>query len=91
MSRETTLLYVHGESIGYGRLGIHLSEQFRQKGVEVYDHVEPPDEVKAAMTSGNRKVNVGRRHKQTNTVGWVSVPTHARGWFDGQYPWIFTM
>lgn len=91
MSRETTLLYVHGESIGYGRLGIHLSEQFRAKGIDVYDHIEPPDEVKAAMTSGNRKVNVGRRHKQTNTVGWVSVPTHARGWFEGQYPWIFTM
>lgn len=91
MQRETTLLYVHGESIGYGRLGVRLAEQFAAKGVDVYDGIEPPPDIKGQLTSGDRKVNEGRRAKRTNSIGWVSVPTHARGWYEGQVPWIFTM
>lgn len=89
MQRETTLLYVHNESIGYGRLGIRLADEFARKGIEVYDGVEPPSDL--PLSSGDRKVNEGRRTKRTNSIGWVSVPTHAKGWYEGQVPWIFTM
>lgn len=41
--RELNLLYVHGESIGYGRLGVKLAEQLPKLGVDVYDDLPGPE------------------------------------------------
>lgn len=90
MNPEMTLLSVHSEAIGYGRLGVKLTDSLERAGVDVYDHLEPPPGY-GTLNAEERKVAEGRRHKRTNVVGWVSVPTHARGWYRGQYTWIFTM
>ena len=86
MSPEISLLFVHGEAIGYGRYGVHLAQELQKAGVEVYDHLEEP-EPDPAMEHLNR----GRRSKKTNVVAWVSVPTHARGWYRDQHAVISSM
>lgn len=83
---EVTLLYVHGASIGYGRYGVHLAESLREQGVDVYDKLDDP-----TFDSSMEHLNRGRKSKLTNVVCWISVPTHARGWWKGQYPVISTM
>jgi glycosyltransferase involved in cell wall biosynthesis len=88
---ELTLLHVGSSSIGYGRLGVELHNALDRRGVDVYDHIDKPEWVQAQMSSSTRKVSEGRRHKLTNAVGWVSVPTHADGWWEGQWPFVFTM
>lgn len=90
MRPELTLLYVHGESIGYGRLGVKLAEALVNRGVDVYDDLgEPRDETD--LTEADQMVAHGRKAKETNVVCWVSVPTHARQWREGQHVGIFTM
>lgn len=86
---ELNLLYVHGEAIGYGRLGVFLARELAAMGVDVYDDLPFPDDVK--LSDADIKVNEGRRTGVCNTAVWVSVPTHARGWWDGQRPVINTM
>jgi glycosyltransferase involved in cell wall biosynthesis len=88
---ELTLLHVGSSAIGYGRLGVELHNALERRGTTVYDHIEPPAAVKAQMSEATRKVAEGRRHKLTNAVGWVSVPTHANGWWEGQWPFVFSM
>ena len=85
MNPELTLLYVHGQSIGYGRYGIELHRALARQGVGVYDHQGGPDD---ALSHHLRD---GANEKLTNVVCWVSVPTHARGWFAGQHAAISTM
>jgi glycosyltransferase involved in cell wall biosynthesis len=72
---EITLLYVHGTVLGYGRYGVHLAKALGDAGVDVYDQLEPGSD----------------QHKLTNVVAWVSVPSHARRWWQGQVPVISTM
>jgi glycosyltransferase involved in cell wall biosynthesis len=88
---ELTLLHVQSGAIGYGRLGVELHKALEAKGVDVYDGLEFPPEIRAKMSEGDLLVADGRRTKKTNAVGWVSVPTHARGWHEGQWPFVFTM
>lgn len=73
---ELNLLYVHSGSIGYGRLGVELARGLRRMGVEVWDDLPSPEE-----PSG----------KKCNVACWVSVPTHARGWWSSQHPALFSM
>lgn len=88
MSSELTLLFVHGSALGYGRLGVELDKALRARGVDVYDHLDSPDLPEGL---GEKMLNEGRRAKRTNVVCWVSVPTHARGWWKGQHSSVFTM
>lgn len=84
---ELTLLHVHGKGMGYARYGTFLHEHLERLGVDVYDHLETAE-------SGNYNsalLETGSRQKMTNVVAWVSVPTHARGWYAGQTPIISTM
>src|SRR5207248_1555121 len=79
-------------------------EELGKRGIDVYDHLDAPDDgldYNAKLLERPRDVNVpvignpamvdARRAKRTNAVCWVSVPTHARGWWKGQHPTIFTM
>lgn len=76
------LMYVHGDSIGYGRLGVSLAKALGEMGVDIYDHLPDP--------TGYYE-NKGYRSGVCPVVCWVSTPTHARGWWEGQTPVIFTM
>lgn len=81
---ELTLSYVDAPHIGYGRLGSHLAAGLKAAGVDLYDDINGPKEPHHLAPRGNR-------HKKTNVAAWVSTPGHARGWWDGQHPAIFTM
>jgi glycosyltransferase involved in cell wall biosynthesis len=82
---KLSLLYVHGESLGYGRLGVNLAKELTFAGHTIYDHLPGPDDTLMAH------LNEGRCEGIAETVCWISVPTHARGWWKGQRPVIFTM
>lgn len=86
---ELNLLYVHGPEIGYGRYGTFLAQELEKMAVDVYDDLPIADEI--MLSDSDEKVNAGRRTGIANTVCWISVPTHARGWWQGQRPVISTM
>jgi glycosyltransferase involved in cell wall biosynthesis len=89
---ELNLLYVHSESIGYGRYGVNLARALTEAGVDVYDHLpEPNDPPPQRDLEHLGHLNTGAASKVCNVVAWISVPTHARGWHDGQYPVVSTM
>lgn len=92
MTREITLLHVDSKAIGYGRLGVCLHENLERLGVEVYDDlgIGPAS---LYESSADKLVREGRRTpaSPTNVASWISVPTHARWWWKGQFTSIFTM
>jgi glycosyltransferase involved in cell wall biosynthesis len=89
---ELNLLYVHSESIGYGRYGVNLARELARANVDVYDHLPEPGELPPQRDLEHlAHLNTGQASKVCNVVAWISVPTHARGWHDGQYPVVSTM
>ena len=78
---DLNLLYVPNQAIGYGRLGVKLAAELEARGVTVYDHLPQP----------GAETHPGRRSGVASNVCWVSVPTHATGWWEGQSPSMFTM
>jgi len=76
MKPELNMSWVHSEELGYGRLGVKLNEALPAIGVDVHDGQPGPDYPDT---------------KPCNVTMWVSTPSHARGWFKGQYPVMFTM
>lgn len=84
-------MYVHSESIGYGRLGVNLARELPKQGVQLYDYMPEPDRVKQPSLEHLGLINAGDREGICPAVIWVSVPTHARGWYKGQAPFMFTM
>ena len=97
---ELTLMYVHGQSIGYGRLGVELAAGLKRKGIKVYDALggEEPTMLEHVERHHNRKegqdADFGPRSAPTdptNLALWVSHPMHATRWFAGQHAAIFTM
>jgi len=90
MKPELTLCYVNAERIGYGRLGINVAKALKASGVDVFDDLRPPPD--KARFGDQVKVNEdGHRHKVTNSVCWISVPSHCPGWREGQHPTLWTM
>lgn len=84
-------MHVHSESIGYGRLGVNLAKELPKHGVQVFDYLPEPDGLKQPNLEHLAMVNAGDREGIAPAVIWVSVPTHARGWYKGQTPFMFTM
>ncbi len=78
---KLNLMYVPQESIGYGRLGVFLADALRKAGVDIYNDLPAP----------GRTPREGAQSGRCNVACWVSVPTHANGWWKGQIPTIFTM
>lgn len=83
---ELNLNYVHSEAIGYGRLGVKLAEALEVEGVTVYDHQPAPEGVVYDVKGAE-----GRNAGTAGCACWISVPTHATGWWDTQHTSIFTM
>lgn len=79
------LNYVHSNSIGYGRYGVNLANELQKMGITVYDDLPSTDPAFPADEHGDR--TPGKSH----VVAWISVPTHARGWYRSQYPVMSTM
>jgi glycosyltransferase involved in cell wall biosynthesis len=90
---ELTMLFVHSKTLGYGRLGVELAQALDNLGVDIYGRIEEhqTDEVPNLGPKFLIEQEGDRRFKRTNVVAWVSTPTHARGWWDGQIPVIFSM
>lgn len=79
-----TIKHVHARKLGYGRLGVDLAKHFARLGWEVYDGIKGDDESISENVDG---VVEGL----SRDVLWVSIPPHARRWYTGQRPHIFTM
>lgn len=88
---EINLLYVHTKTMGYGRMGSYLAEEIANQGVTVYDDLPLPPDIKCPGSPVTEDRLSPRNRGIANLVLWMSVPTHATGWWDGQIPCIFTM
>jgi glycosyltransferase involved in cell wall biosynthesis len=94
MKPELCLLYVHGDVIGYGCYGVELARALTAEGVEIYDRIDEPTAEELHPKSPRfvlEEEGKRRRHKKTNVAAWISTPSHARGWWEGQVPVISTM
>lgn len=76
MTLELNLSYVHSLSMGYGRYGSKLFEALTNIGVNVTDGLPNPEQPDGRIS---------------NVTCWVSVPVHAKGWWEGQRPIISSM
>lgn len=85
---ELNLLFVDSLSLGYGRLGVMLARSLRALGVDVYNHLPQPDE---DPNSPDVDMWRGKDAGVSDTVCWVSTPSHARGWYVDQRPCILSM
>lgn len=85
MTPRMNLLYVHAESIGYGRLGVKLAEAIGRAGVTTFDDLPDP------VCASSKFIPPGARSAVCNHVSWVSTPGHCRGWWKGQSKAILTM
>jgi glycosyltransferase involved in cell wall biosynthesis len=90
---EMTMFRVRSEQIGYGRLGVYLAAEMKKQGIKIYDEIDKAphnfvlDNPEAYKAFGPKKPEAGI----TNIVLWISVPSHARGWWSNQTPIMFTM
>lgn len=85
MTRELNLLYVHSESMGYGRMGVYLAREIERLGISVYDHLPGQTDF------GSMEFDKPGHSKVCNLACWVSVPSHAKGWVEGQHTACYTM
>lgn len=89
---DVTLLYTHSMSIGYGRMGVKLADALTDLGVNLYDSLgAAPENERESATIGFEDGPRRPPSAPTNVVSWVSVPSHARWWYDKQYASCFTM
>jgi glycosyltransferase involved in cell wall biosynthesis len=90
---EITIFRVRSEQIGYGRLGVYLADEIEKQGITVYDEIADAkvnfvlDSPEAYRAFGPKNPTAGL----SEVVLWVSVPSHARGWWGGQKAVMFTM
>ena len=93
MKPEITIFRVRSEQIGYGRLGVYLADEIEKQGIKVYDEIANAeqhfslDSPEAYRAYGPQSPQAGL----SEVVLWVSVPSHARGWWSGQRAVLFTM
>lgn len=87
MKGELNLLYAHSDKIGYGRMGTGLHKALAAAGMSVVENLRPPPEV---VLLPNELHNEGPGHP-AGVACWLSYPSHARGWYEGQHAAIFTM
>jgi hypothetical protein len=88
---EVTLLYAHTTVIGYGRLGVKLHEALSRGGTQVYDAQGSPEIAPHTLAEMIEQQGFSVAQPPTATVCWVTQPGHARGWWAGQHPALFTM
>lgn len=86
---EMTMLYVHSERIGYGRMGKMIADNLRGRGVTVYDSDGRPVEYRRAENPEHSEYVFPET--PTNCLSLMSVPTHLDGRYSGQHLSILTM
>lgn len=84
MNPELSLQYIDSASMGYGRLGVNLAREIIKSGVTLYRGLDSPNR-------RDQELNTGRPAKKTNVLAYVSVPSHCRGWWEGQHRVLFSM
>lgn len=73
-------------------MGVYLADEITKQGITVYDEIGGSpnsymlDDPSAYEAFGPKPVA-----GLSNVVAWASVPAHARGWWKGQTPVLFTM
>jgi glycosyltransferase involved in cell wall biosynthesis len=78
--------------MGYGRYGTMLAREIRKQGVTVYDDLpSPPGHTQIVNPAVVEEVPDDRCTGKANVACWVSVPSHAMGWWKDQIPAIATM
>lgn len=92
MSGDLTLCYVGNPSMGYGRLGVELARGLADVGITVWnDNATPTIRASARRRHEHSGRTAPPDGQRTGAVCWVSVPSHAEGWWAGQHPMVFTM
>lgn len=80
-------LYVHNTDLGYGRMGVKLTDAMRRMGVDIFDDLPAP------QRSGAYKF-IPHANGQSGVCGhvaWLSTPGHCRGYWKGQTRSLLTM
>lgn len=96
---ELTLFHVKSRTIGYGRFGVDLFSALQRLGHTVYDSIDDGRKAYAVPLKPRVEQEPNWRHVQpsgyiagkSNVVAWCSVGSHAKGWFKGQMPVLYTM
>ena len=94
MNPQLNMLFVPTRQMGYGRLGMALADEFRKQNITIYDHLMGTDEAMDAFNDGAVITPLngpGRTSGRSNVALWISVPSHATGWWKGQTSVMFTM
>src|SRR5207253_5350548 len=87
---EMNLLYIRATQMGYGRMGVYVAQELEKLGVKVHDQLFPNGRLPshaAYIEEKTKGPNAGR----SQVICWLTVPTHARGWWKGQIPICFSM
>jgi len=71
-------------------MGIKLADALADLGVDLYDSLGAPAEGESGEDREGRVRRV-REGGPTNVTSWISVPTHARWWYEKQFASCFTM
>jgi len=89
---EMTMFHVRSAQIGYGRLGVYLAKEIEKQGITVYDEIaKAPHSYVLDNPRAYESFGPKPEGGLSNIVTWVSTPSHARGWWEGQTPILFTM
>jgi hypothetical protein len=73
-------------------MGLHLGDEVEKQGVRVYDNIaDAPNTYVLDDKSAYDAFGGVPREGMSNIVAWASVPAHARGWWKGQTPVLYTM
>lgn len=89
MTPELTFLYVPGQEIGYGRMGVYIADELARRGVVVFNDDNNPN---GHMTDSEKKLNNRFAPTDpTNLLCYASVPSHMTGFWGGQHRAFITM
>jgi hypothetical protein len=83
---QITLVGVAHGAIGYGRAAVELSKALKAQGVEVYDQFAGDGSQVPYL-----RMPAGESPGKTNVSCWLTFPSHARGWLEGQRALCLTM
>lgn len=92
MNPTLTFLFVPGEMIGYGRMGVYVAAEMAKRGITLYNSDGRPssafNDEKTAELRGSGAV---APDSPTNAICWASTPSHSKGAYDGQFRSMLTM
>ena len=81
------ILFVHSLAIGYGRMGVKLTDAVKRSGVEVFDDLPNPPDSRAQRFIPHTEGKTGI----CGHASWLATPGHYRGRWKGQTASLLTM